>query len=79
MGIDIGCGASCIYPLLGRRLFGWRWVASELDLASVAHASANVKANSFEHDIAVTAVDSPQAGLISALKGVTRVPNCRSF
>lgn len=43
--LDIGVGASCIYPLLGWRMYGWRWLGSEVDAASLAYARANVAAN----------------------------------
>jgi 23S rRNA (adenine1618-N6)-methyltransferase len=29
--LDIGTGANCIYPLIGVREYGWRFVASEVD------------------------------------------------
>jgi 23S rRNA (adenine1618-N6)-methyltransferase len=29
--LDVGVGANCIYPLLGQRTFGWRFVGSEVD------------------------------------------------
>eukprot|EP00128_Syssomonas_multiformis_P006345 Colp12_sorted_trinity150504_noHs@26487 len=29
-GIDIGTGASCIYPLLGHRLNGWKFLATDI-------------------------------------------------
>lgn len=41
----MGCGASAIYSLLGCRLFGWRFVCSELDPVSLDAAKANALAN----------------------------------
>ena len=32
--LDIGAGASCIYPLIGASEYGWRFVASELEPAA---------------------------------------------
>ena len=29
--LDIGTGASCIYPILGQRTYGWQFVASDID------------------------------------------------
>lgn len=29
--LDIGVGANCIYPILGNALFGWNFVASDID------------------------------------------------
>ena len=45
LGLDVGCGASCVYGLLGNRLFGWRFVCSELDPVSLESARANAAAN----------------------------------
>ncbi|KAL6050980.1 Methyltransferase-like protein 16 [Balamuthia mandrillaris] len=47
-GIDIGTGASCIYPLLGVRLKGWRFVATEIDPISLDYARRNIAANQWE-------------------------------
>ena len=43
--LDIGTGASCIYPLIGASEYGWRFVGTEIDLASHAWASQLVAAN----------------------------------
>jgi len=43
--LDIGTGASCIYPILGARTQGWHFVASDIDPISIKSANANVKAN----------------------------------
>ena len=36
--LDIGTGASCIYPILGQRCYRWSFVASDIDPVSVASA-----------------------------------------
>jgi 23S rRNA (adenine1618-N6)-methyltransferase len=36
--IDIGTGASCIYPILGQRCYQWHFSASDIDPVSVACA-----------------------------------------
>lgn len=36
--LDIGTGASCIYPILGSQQFGWNFVASEIDPKAAASA-----------------------------------------
>ena len=43
--LDIGTGASCIYPLLGARSQGWRFVASDIDPISIKAANTNVTSN----------------------------------
>lgn len=43
--LDIGTGANCIYPLLGRHEYGWRFVGSEIDPTALANARQIVAAN----------------------------------
>ena len=45
LGVDIGTGASCIYPLLGVAQRGWHFIATEVDPLSVAAARHNVSLN----------------------------------
>ena len=40
-----GTGASCVYPLLGAKLNGWRFFATEIDEEAVRFASENVSRN----------------------------------
>lgn len=44
-GIDIGTGASCIYPLLGASMLGWSFLATDIDPISIQYARANVDRN----------------------------------
>ncbi|THH26920.1 hypothetical protein EUX98_g7273 [Antrodiella citrinella] len=58
VGIDIGTGASAIYPMLGcRKNVHWRFVATELDSSSIEHASANIQANALQDKIALVTYD----------------------
>lgn len=51
-GLDIGTGASCIFPLLGCRLrSNWNFVATELDSHSAIAATHNVNQNFLQHRI----------------------------
>jgi 23S rRNA (adenine1618-N6)-methyltransferase len=43
--IDIGMGANCIYPLIGAREYGWRFVGSEIDSKALQWARQLVSAN----------------------------------
>lgn len=43
--LDIGTGASCIYPLLGQHEYQWRFVASDIDPISINVAKTMLKAN----------------------------------
>jgi len=43
--LDIGTGATCIYPILGAREYDWHFVASDIDPISIKTANANIKSN----------------------------------
>ena len=43
--LDIGTGASCIYPILGQKEYNWNFVASDIDPISIKVANANIAAN----------------------------------
>ncbi|WP_124979984.1 23S rRNA (adenine(1618)-N(6))-methyltransferase RlmF [Nonlabens xiamenensis] len=44
-GLDIGCGASAIYPLLGNAIYGYEMVGVDVDDQSVAFAKRNTSKN----------------------------------
>ena len=43
--LDIGVGANCIYPIIGRQSYGWKFVGSDIHPASVKSAQFIVEAN----------------------------------
>lgn len=43
--LDIGVGANVVYPLVGHREYGWRFVGSEIDTVALRAAHATVEAN----------------------------------
>lgn len=45
MALDIGTGANMIYPIIGYGLFGWQWVASELDSEAIKNAQMILNKN----------------------------------
>jgi 23S rRNA (adenine1618-N6)-methyltransferase len=45
VGLDIGVGANCVYPLIGASLNGWRFVGIDVTDVAVASARANAEAN----------------------------------
>ena len=76
LGIDVGCGASCIYGLLGRRAFGWRFVCSESDRESARIARENVERNGEQGHVRVVHVadgaedgSAPPGPVSAALRG----------
>lgn len=44
--LDIGTGANCIYPIIGCRSYGWKFVATEIDPVAVSAASLIIDSNS---------------------------------
>ncbi|KAF3767237.1 hypothetical protein M406DRAFT_39337 [Cryphonectria parasitica EP155] len=52
-GLDIGTGASCIYPLLGCAQRPWSFIATDIDADNLKHAIKNVALNSFEDRIRI--------------------------
>ncbi len=44
--LDIGVGASCVYPIIGSKEYGWSFVGSEIDSVAVASANKIIELNS---------------------------------
>ena len=44
--LDIGLGASCIYPIIGVTEYGWKFIGSDTNPESIASALHIAKANS---------------------------------
>ncbi|KAI1099653.1 hypothetical protein F4804DRAFT_337007 [Jackrogersella minutella] len=54
IGLDIGTGASLIYPLLGCvQRPSWSFIATDVDTKSLAHARKNAQINNLQHRIRV--------------------------
>lgn len=49
--LDIGAGASVIYPLIGHAEYGWRFVGSEIDPIARVSAQAIIASNGLAADI----------------------------
>ena len=48
--LDIGMGASCIYPLIGAIEYGWKFIASDIDEKSIKSAKKIINSNSLIKD-----------------------------
>jgi 23S rRNA (adenine1618-N6)-methyltransferase len=48
--LDIGVGASCIYPIIGVTEYNWKFIGSDIDPISIASAQKIVNANSVLKD-----------------------------
>ncbi|KAI0370786.1 S-adenosyl-L-methionine dependent methyltransferase [Pilatotrama ljubarskyi] len=69
LGLDIGTGASAIYPLLGCRTRpNWSFTATEVDEQSYQSACRNVQANGLQDRIKVVHVDPAGPILCSLLE-----------
>lgn len=66
--MDIGTGASCIYPLLGQAAYDWRFLATEIDEGSMKHAQIIVDKNGLDKKINLR----HQADGSQILKGVLK-------
>lgn len=47
-GIDIGTGASCVYPLMAAKKYSWKMIATEIDNVSLEYAKNNVERNNLQ-------------------------------
>ena len=56
--LDIGVGASCIYPLLGQKMFGWNFYGSDIDQESLEWANNQILANDLGASIRLSYVSS---------------------
>jgi 23S rRNA (adenine1618-N6)-methyltransferase len=45
MGLDIGVGSNCIYPILGHAVYGWSFVGTDIDVAAIENCSKIIEAN----------------------------------
>ena len=65
--LDIGTGASCIYPLLGQASYGWDFIASEIDKSALESAQAIIDANALSDAITLRYQDNEQHILTGVL------------
>lgn len=49
--LDVGTGATCIYPLLGNAVYQWDFVASDIDSKSLANAQKIIDKNDLSDKI----------------------------
>lgn len=59
--LDIGVGANCVYPLIGHRSYGWRFVGTDIDPAALANAQRILDANGLSDAIALRLQASREA------------------
>jgi len=75
--VDIGVGANCIYPILGHREYGWRFVGSDIDPTALASARQIVKSNpGLEEAIELRLQPNPTQIFQGLLEGSERFEAC---
>lgn len=72
--LDIGVGASCIYPLLGHKMFGWNFYGSDIDQESLEWANNQIITNNLENSIKLSKVE-PSTHLQLMLKEILSTEN----
>lgn len=59
--MDIGVGASCVFPIIGSKEYGWSFIGSETDPAAIESASKIVNYNAFlKRNIDLRLQDNPK-------------------
>ncbi|KAI5304647.1 hypothetical protein KEM56_006203 [Ascosphaera pollenicola] len=67
-GLDIGTGASCIYPLLGRSARPtWKFIATELDEKNYEWALSNIERNNLQSGITLIKRTTPYEPLLAGV------------
>ncbi|WP_298899590.1 23S rRNA (adenine(1618)-N(6))-methyltransferase RlmF [uncultured Psychroserpens sp.] len=64
--LDIGTGATCIYPLLGHTEYGWHFIATEIDKPALKNAQRIIDKNKLNNSITLRFQEHKQ----SILEGV---------
>lgn len=50
IGLDVGCGANCIFPLIGASTYGWKFVGTDITDVAIHSAQNNVDRNRILRD-----------------------------
>ncbi len=66
--LDIGTGANLIYPLLGHREYGWRFVGTDIDITALRAAEAIVDANGLRKAIELRHQSDPKCVFAGILR-----------
>jgi len=61
VGLDIGVGANCIYPIVGNRSYDWKFIGSEIDDVAIQNAQHIITSNEMlKNDIQIIAQTSKE-------------------
>ncbi len=56
LGVDVGTGVSCIYPLLGARVYNWHFIGTDIDAEAIACASKLASVNGLAEQVSLVQV-----------------------
>ena len=65
--LDIGVGANCVYPLIGHRTYGWRFVGTDIDPAALANAQHILDMNSGLSDAIELRLQSSRSAIFKGI------------
>lgn len=57
--LDIGCGANCIYPLLGHKEYNWQFVGADINQRALDSAQKIIDANHLKNNISLRLQKNP--------------------
>lgn len=67
--VDVGVGASCIYPIIGHQEYGWKFIGTDIDEVSLKSSKAIIKSNeSLQGAIELRHQPSPKDVFFGVLK-----------
>lgn len=71
--LDIGTGATLIYPLLGHKVFGWQFIASDIDDNALKNSKKIIEKNKLDSVISLRKQDNEAHILQNILKGDEKI------
>jgi len=51
IGLDIGVGANCIYPIIGNKTYNWKFIGSDINIDAINSSNNIVTENQLDSDI----------------------------
>jgi 23S rRNA (adenine1618-N6)-methyltransferase len=69
VGLDLGTGANCIYPIIGAAQYGWKFVGTEVDAVAVEAATNIVQGNEHMKDRVEIRLQSQKSRIMEGVVG----------
>lgn len=74
--LDVGTGASLIYPIIGNRNYGWSFIATDIDPTSISNAQTIIDDNKKLKNIELRFQKNPRDIFLGVLKSNEYVDAC---